>query len=185
MSIIESLKRVRCVSEFDDQDLEAETLERLLAAASWTPSAADAQPWEFVVVRDEHRKEALCQFLLDSLLRAKVGGDERRSWLADSPVILVLCMDCTRAKARYGEIGEALFGPQDTGAALQNLRLVALENGVKSCLIREFNREKVSELLGLPGHVRPMTLVALGYSNVEPSQKAGLPLDDYVHWETW
>lgn len=185
MTILELLKRVRCVSQFDARDLEPEVLESVLLAASWTPSAADAQPWEFIVIRDEEQKQSLCQSLLDSLLRARMGGAERRSWMSDAPVILVLCLDCIRAKVRYGEIGETLFGPQDTGAALQNLRLVALENGIKSCVVREFDREQVSELLALPGHVRPLALVALGYSDVEPSQKTGLPLEDYVHWETW
>lgn len=185
MTMLELLKRLRCVSQFDARDLEPEVLERVLLAASWTPSAADVQPWEFIVIQDDEQKQALCETLLDSLLRARVGGAERRSWISDAPVILVLCMDRIRAKARYGEIGEKLFGPQDTGAALQNLRLVALEIGIKSCVVREFDQEQISELLALPDHICPLTLVALGYSDVEPSQKTGLPMEDYVHWETW
>ncbi len=185
MAILAQLKRIRCVSEFDDRDVDDTVLTAIVDAASWTPSAADVQPWEIVAVRDRKRKMALVGTMLDSHLRPGVGGDKRRHWLAESPVVLVVCMDHTRAKVRFGEIGEALFGIQDTGAAIQNMRLVALEHEVKSCLIREFDHQQMSELLGLPRHVRPLILIALGYSPVEPRQKPGLPLEDYFHRETW
>ena len=86
---------------------------------------------------------------------------------------------------RFGEVGERLFGIQDTGAAIQVMRLAALEQGVKSCLIREFDRSQVAELLNLPGHVQPLVLLALGYSSVEPAPRPRLPLEDYLHHETW
>lgn len=185
MSIVDQFKRVRCVSEFEDQPVSEALLATLMEAVSWTPSAADAQPWEFVAIREPERKAALVGTLLDSLLRPGIGGDERRHWLVDAPLVLVVCMDRTRAKARYGEIGAAVFGLQDTGAALQNLRLAALEHGLKSCLIREFDAARLSQLLLLPRHVQPLTLVALGFSPVEPPQKRGLPLEDILHHETW
>ena len=185
MSIVDQFKRVRCVSEFEDRPVGDALLATVIEAVSWTPSAADVQPWEIVAVRDPERKSALVGALLDSLLRPGIGGDERRHWLVDAPLVLVVCLDRTRAKARYGEIGAAVFGLQDTGAAIQNLRLAALEHGLKSCLIREFDADRLSELLLLPRHVQPLTLVALGFSPVEPPLKRGLPLEDILHHETW
>jgi nitroreductase len=185
MSITDQLKQVTCVSEFEDRPLEDELLAAIVEAASWTPSAADVQPWEIVAVRDAERKVALVRTLLDSHLRPSHGGDERRSWVAQSAAILVVCLDHTRAKARYGEIGETLFGIQDTGAAIQNLRLVALEHGVKSCLVREFDHQQLAELLQLPRHVQPLILIVLGYSQVQARRRPGLPLQDYFHREAW
>ena len=127
----------------------------------------------------------MAETLLDSHLRPGVGGDERRGWVVQSPLLMVVCLDHTRAKVRFGEIGEQLFGIQDTGAAIQALRLAALEHGVKSCLIREFDRGRMAELLELPRHVRPLILIAMGYSSVEPGQKPRLPLEDYLHYEKW
>ena len=185
MSILAQLMCIRCVSEFRDRELGDAALTAIVQAASWTPSAADAQPWEIVAVRDQDRKEAMVPCLLDSLLRPAAGGDERRHWLVKAPAVLVVCLDHTRAKARFGEIGETQFGMQDTGAAVQNMRLAALEQGVKSCLIREFDQPRMAELLNLPSHVQPLTLIAMGYSQVEPIPKPGLPLDDFFHRETW
>lgn len=185
MTILDQMKRIRCVSEFKDRAVDEAVLISIAEAASWTPSAADLQPWEIVAIRDVERKKALVGTLLDSHMRPGSGGELRRHWLADSPIVLVVCMDHTRAKVRLGKIGESLFGIQDIGAAIQNMRLVALEHGVKSCLLREFDQQRVSELLGLPNHVRPLTLIAMGYSQVEPPQKTGLPLSDYLHREMW
>jgi nitroreductase len=185
MAITDLLKQITCISEFEDRPLEDDLLATIVEGASWTPSAADVQPWEMVAVRTPERKEAMVKTLLDSHLRPRQGGDERRSWLAQAPAILVVCLDHTRAKARYGEIGEKLFGIQDTGAAIQNLRLVALEHGVKSCLVREFDHRQMGELLQLPRHVEAVMVIALGYSEAQASRKPGLRLQDYFHLETW
>ena len=110
MAVVEALKRIGCVSEFEERDISAAELAVIVKAAAWAPSAANAQPWEIVAVRDKERKVDLVCTLLDSHLRPRLGGDERRDWLAQAPVILVVCLDRLRAKARYGEIGENLFG---------------------------------------------------------------------------
>jgi nitroreductase len=86
---------------------------------------------------------------------------------------------------RFGERGERVFGVQDTGFAIQNMRLVALENGVKSCLLREFDPDQIAKLLELPGHVEPLILIAMGYSAVEPKEMTHLELEDYLHHEKW
>jgi nitroreductase len=185
MTVVEGLKRIGCVSEFEERDISGAELAVIAKAAAWAPSAANAQPWEIVAVRDRERKVDLVRTLLDSHLRPRLGGDERRDWLAQAPVVLVVCLDRLRAKARYGEIGENLFGIQDTGAAIQNMRLVALEQGIKSCLVREFDHQKLAQLLELPGHVEPLIMIALGYSTAEAAQLPLLPLEDFLHQEQW
>jgi nitroreductase len=185
MSIVDQLKRIGCVSEFTNRDVDGADLAVIVQAAGWAPSAANAQPWELVAVRDEERKVGIVRTLLDSHLRPRMGGDERRDWLAQAPVVLVVCLDRLRAKVRYGEIGDQLFGIQDTGAAIQNMRLVALELGIKSCLVREFDRQQLAHLLALPKHVQPLMLIALGHSEEEPAPRPVLPLEDYYHQEQW
>lgn len=185
MSVSDLLPRIRCVSEFDDRDVAEATLAAIVEAAGWASSAANLQPWEIIAVRQPQNKLALLDTLLDSHLRPEPGGRERRGWVAQAPVILVVCLDRTRAKVRFGEVGEQVFGIQDTGAAIQVMRLAALELGVKSCLIREFDRGQLAELLNLPRHVQPLVLLVLGYSPVEPAPRPRLPLEDYLHHETW
>ena len=185
MSIVDQLKHLYCVSEFEDRPLNDAALFAIVAAASWGPSAADAQPWEIIALRGRERKLVFASTLLDSLLRPNVEVHERQDWILQAPVILIVCLDLTRAKARFGAIGAQLFGIQDTGAAIQNMRLVALEHGVKSCMIREFDRYKLAKLLELPDHVRPLIAIVCGYSHMDRKRKPGLPLEDYLHLEQW
>ncbi|MGE5603340.1 MAG: nitroreductase family protein [Nitrososphaerales archaeon] len=184
-TIAEVLQRVGCVSEYDDQPIEDDVLAAIVRAAAWTPSAANIQPWEIVAVRSEELKACIGGCLLDSHLRPNVGGDARRSWVCTVPLLLVVCLDRTRAKTRYGDIGAELFGIQDTGAAVQNMRLVALGLGIKSCLVREFDRDKMAAVLELPSHVRPLIMIAMGYSDLEARPLPRLPLSDYLHQERW
>jgi nitroreductase len=183
--VVVLLARIGCVSEFDGRPIADDVAAAIVAAASCAPSAGNAQPWEIVAIRSPEQKARVGAALLDSLLRPQAGGAGRRSWVSDAPLLLVVCLDQTRAKARIGDIGKDLFGIQDTGAALQNMRLTALTYGVKSCLVREFDAERVAEVLELPRHVRPLILLALGYSEHEPKPLPRLPLTDYLHHERW
>jgi nitroreductase len=183
--IVHELQRVGCVSEYDGRPIDDEALATIVSAAAWAPSAANVQPWEIVAIRSEEGRAATGDCLLDSHLRPNVGGDARRSWVCSAPLLLVVCLDRSRAKTRYGDIGAELFGIQDTGAAVQNMRLIALALGIKSCLVREFDRDRMAELLGLPFHVRPLIMIAMGYSDFDARPLPRLPLGDYLHRERW
>ena len=185
MAIVEQLKRIGCISEFEERDIGDLHLAAIVEAASLAPSAANAQPWEIIAVRAQECKVKLVRTLLDSHLRPRLGGDERRDWLAQAPVVLIVCLDHLRAKVRYGEMGENLFGIQDTGTAIQNMRLAALELGIKSCLVREFGHKELADLVELPSHVEPLIMIALGYSSAEAAQLPRLPLEDFFHEERW
>jgi nitroreductase len=183
--VADELQRVGCISEYDDRPIEDEVLAAIVRAAAWAPSAANIQPWEIVALRSEDARARVGDCLLDSHLRPNVGGEARRSWVCSTPLLLVVCLDRTRAKTRYGDIGAELFGIQDTGAAIQNMRLVGLGLGIKSCLVREFDREKLAAMLELPSHVRPLIMIAMGYANLEARPLPRLPLSDYLHYERW
>ena len=185
MPLMDWMKRVCYVADFDDRGIPDELLNTIVSAAMPAPSTADVQPWEIVAIRSEEQKRGLASAMLDSHLRPNTGGEQRRHWLVEAPLVLVVCLDHIRAKVRFGERGEKVFGIQDTGFAIQNIRLVALENGVKSCLLREFDPEPVARLLELPRHVEPLILIAMGFSSIEPRELTHLELEDYLHHEKW
>lgn len=185
MALMDWLNRVCYVSDFDAKEISDDMLTTIVSAAMPAPSTADVQPWEIIAIRSKEQKQALAQAMLDSHLRPNTGGEQRRHWLADAPLVLVVCLDHTRAKVRFGERGEKVFGIQDTGFAIQNMRLVGLENGVKSCLLREFDPNLVAQSLELPRHVEPLILIVMGFSSIEPKAQPHLELEDYLHHEKW
>ena len=185
MPLLDWLKRVCYVSDFESTEITDDLLNTIVSAAMPAPSTADVQPWEIIAIRCKDQIEGIASAMLDSHLRPNVGGEIRRQWLVEAPLVLVVCLDHIRAKVRFGEKGEKVFGIQDTGFAIQNIRLVALENGVKSCLLREFDPILVAQLLELPCHVEPLILIAMGFSFIEPKERPHLELDDYLHHEKW
>lgn len=184
-SIDNVLQRIGCVSEFDAVPVDDSAVKSVVEAASWAPSFANLQPWEIISIRSAEQRNKISAVLLDSLLRPEVGGGMRRSWVADAPLLLVVCLDEMRAKVRVGDIGKDLFGIQDTGMAIQTMRLKAQSLGIQSCLVREFDIVKMADILGLPKHVRPLIMIAMGYSSVEAKTLPRLPLEDYLHHESW
>jgi nitroreductase len=185
MPLMDWLTRVCYVSDFENQAIADDLLNTIVSAAMPAPSTADVQPWEIIAIRSKEQKLGIADAMLDSHLRPNTGGEKRRHWLAEAPLILVVCLDHIRAKVRFGERGEKVFGIQDTGFAIQNIRLVALENGVQSCLLREFDPGPVARLLELPRHVEPLILIAMGFSSSKPRALTHLELEDYLHNEKW
>ena len=49
----------RSVRKFADREVEAEKLEAVLRAGMAAPSAGNQRPWEFYIVRDRKKLEAL------------------------------------------------------------------------------------------------------------------------------
>ena len=59
--MIETMLNRRSVRRFSDRPVEEEKLQLLLRAAMQAPSAKNAQPWEFLVVKDKEVLEALAK----------------------------------------------------------------------------------------------------------------------------
>jgi len=49
----------RSIRSFREKPIPDHVLQDVLAAANWAPSGANAQPWEFIVVKDDERREAI------------------------------------------------------------------------------------------------------------------------------
>jgi len=52
--------------------------------------------------------------------------------------------------------------------------------GLASCWVGAFNEDLVHEILTLPGHLRPVALLPIGYPAEEGKERK--KRDDDVHW---
>ncbi len=59
-------------------------------------------------------------------------------------------------------------GRHEVGAAVQNILLAALEDGIGSCWVRSFNASKLSEKLNIPEYCKPDSVIALGVPAESP-----------------
>jgi len=150
----------RSVRAFEpSQPVSEEVVRRLLETAIRAPSAGNRQPWHFIVVRDETVRVGL----------ASAAYDQR--FLAQAPVVIVVCADPGRSAARYGSRGRELYCLQDTAAAIENLLLAGVALGLGACWVGAFDERAAASVLRLGSHLRPVALIPIGY----PVARTALP----------
>jgi len=170
VDVFEAIRARRSVRRFMREPIAPEVLEELLSAAVLAPSAGNAQPWRFIVVRDPQLKEGL------------VAAAYGQSFLGEAPVVIVVCADLERARRAYRERGETLYCLQDTAAAVQNLLLAATAKGLGTCWVGAFDEGRVAELLGLPRGLRPVALIPVGRPAESPRPRPRRPLSELIEY---
>lgn len=152
MDVFEAMEKRRSVRSFDPgRRVDEELVEELLRCACQAPSAGNVQPWRFVVVRDPGLRTRLAEAALG------------QSFVADAPVVIVVCADLAAHASAYGRRGVELYAVQDTAAAIENLLLCAVALGLGACWVGAFREDEVARTLNLARDIRPLALVPVGY----------------------
>ncbi len=186
----------RSVRAFDTRSVPRAVIEGAIAAAGWAPSPHGRQPWRFVVVESQARRDALADAMAETWrtqLRLD-GQDEEivaarlaksRNRLQRAPVLIVPCLylqgldtypDADRQQA------EETMAIQSLGAAVQNLLLSLYAAGVDGGWMCAplFCPEVVQEALGLDATLNPHALIAVGYAASDPVRRPRLALDALI-----
>ena len=150
MSMIDVILNRRSIRDYQDKEIPEEVLSEILEAGRQSPSAANRQPYHFVVVTD-------------TKLKKELGGLLSR-FLKKAPIILV---GCANPKA----ILTGKWATVDTTIALENMVLAAWSLGIGSCWVGSFNEQKVKELLKIPDIWNVVALLPLGYPAETPKQR--------------
>lgn len=145
-------------------------LEQLLEAARWAPSAGGLEPWRFVVVTAAVPRRELAAAAL------------RQVFVAEAPVVVVVCAVPEESARIYGARGRHLYCLQDTAAATQNLLLAATAAGLGSCWVGAFDEGRVQGVLGLPAGWWPVAMIPLGFPAEGPPRRHRRPAAEVVVW---
>jgi nitroreductase len=172
MDFWELIRRRHSVRTYDpDADVSPEQVTQILQAAIEAPSAGNCQPWHFIVVRDRALRRGLAQ--------AAYGQE----FLAQAPVVIVVCCDPARSAERYGERGSSLYCLQDTAAASEHILLAATALGLGSCWVGAFDESAAAQVLSLPTHLRPVALISIGHVFApSPRHTSRRPLAEVVEY---
>lgn len=155
MELKEAIVERRCIRRFDKRSVSDAQINELLEAARWAPSAGNLQSRFFFVVKDKEKKKMLAE--------AALGQNS----VAEAPVVFVVCADL-RIEGRYGSRGKELYCLLDCGAAIQNILLKAYEMGLGSVWVGAFDEGMVSGVLELPKHLKPISIIPIGYPAEKP-----------------
>jgi nitroreductase len=155
------------VRSYSDKPVPEEALGRVLEAARLAPSAANKQPWHFFVVREE-------------ALRKKLFPDQRQSWIAAAPAIIIACGLPGKAWVR-GSDGKN-HADIDIAIAMDHIIMAATEEGLGTCWICAFDVKTVKAGLGLSSEMEPIALTPLGYATSEQGPRNRKALEEIVTW---
>jgi nitroreductase len=191
--VFEVVHRQRACRVFRDDPVGDDTVERVLDAATFAPSAENRQPWVFVVVRDAGKRSAigaLTRQAWDGGGRAHSRGRLPPALLADvetgaqggvagAPVLVVVCGDTRLGDRR---VLEASVFP-----AIQNLLLAATALGLGSSLttLPLVFGDQLASITGLPDEVLPMAVIPLGWPARPLSPPRRLPVRDKTHRDSF
>jgi coenzyme F420-0:L-glutamate ligase/coenzyme F420-1:gamma-L-glutamate ligase len=183
-NVADALKSRRSIRKYIQRPVPSEILEEILNAATWAPSAHNAQPWRFIVLKDARSKrclaEAMAETWLQYLKRDGVPQETRASLVSESveqfssaPVLVVACMtleDMDQYRDEKRGRCERDLAVQSLAAAMQNMLLAAHAMGLGSCwyCAPVFCQKAVRQALGIPGEVEPQALIAFGYAAEKP-----------------
>ncbi len=169
MEIFEAIKGRRSIRAFREQNVEEETIKRLIEAGTWAPSAGNIQPWEFIIVRESETKKKLSKASLN------------QRFLEEAPVLIIVCANEIKSARGYGKRGSTLYCIQDTAAATQNIHLAAFSLGLGTCWVGAFDENEAREILHMPEGIRPVAIVPVGYPNEKPEPRKRKPMSEIVH----
>jgi len=173
MNVLEAIKARRSIRAFKNAEVSEESVEKLIDAATWAPSAGNIQPWEFIVVRKQKTKRELAEAAWN------------QSLIEEAPVMIVVCADEVQSARRYGERGKALYCIQDTAAATQNILLAACSLGLGTCWVGAFKEEEAREALKIPDGLRPVALIPVGVPAEAPEPRKRKPTNQVIHYDVY
>lgn len=158
------------VRKYKETPVEDDKLMLVLDAGRLAPSAANLQPWHFIIIREP-----------DNL--RKIKAVYHREWTKEAPVIIIVCADHSVSWKR-GSDGKD-FSDVDIAIAVDHMTLQAAELGIGTCWICNFNTRACTQLLDLPDHIEPLVMLPLGYPDEPVKAKQRKSLDETVHWENF
>jgi len=168
MDFFEVVKNRHSVRAFKDKEIGKEKLDKLLLVANSSPSAGDLQAYQIFQVKKKALKVALA--------KAAYGQD----FLAQASVDLVFCIDPLRSARKYGKRGSELYSIQDATISAAYVHLAAVDLGLGSVFVGAFDEEAISKILSLPGNLRPIIILPIGYPDEKPDATPRRKINDLV-----
>ena len=157
LNLITNRESIR--SYYPDKQIPQKVLLQILEAGRLAPSAANLQPWKFVVVSSPEKL-------------AEVRAAYPRAWFADAPHILVVTGNKDKAWKRadgYNSI------ETDMTIAMDHLILAAESQGLGTCWVANFDYAALRRALQLTDDEVVFAITPLGYQK-EGFEKKGLKI---------
>ena len=165
MNTSDAIIKRRSIRKFLPKEIPASVLKEIISLSRLYPSGGNLQPVRFAIVTAPGVRDSIFAVLGWAMYLPEftIGDHER-------PTGYIVLLRDARVKQRCD---------YDIGAASTVVMLSAVEHGLATCPIANFNRNNLSALLQLEKELVPELVIAIGY----PAQESRVvPMEDSVKY---
>lgn len=174
----------RSIRKYSGKEVGDELLNRLLTEAARTQTMGNMQLYSVVVTRSEEMKAKLAP------------AHFNQPMVTEAPVVLTVCADfnrasswcrCRKAEPGYDNFLSFMNAATDALLYTQTFCNLAEEEGLGLCFLGTtvYMPQMIIDMLKLPQLVMPVATITLGWPAEEPPMSDRLPLESFVHDETY
>lgn len=189
--ITELLNTRSSTRKFSSDPIPQAVLDDILEAGRLSPSGGNQQPWRFGVITNPNLIAKIAQIA------------HRQSWMANAPLVVVLCTVFVSDEEggrdiqiqRFPEHASAIaVMDQDLYRALNqeehqtkiagtHMVLAALEHDIGSCWVSRFEVRMLAELLHLPANTLPAEILVFGYPESQQKMASKKSLQEIIFYQ--
>lgn len=170
VDLFETIINRRSIRRYQSKEISDEILFKLTEMAHWAPSAGNINPRYYLSVKNTEMIEKI-----KSLSPGMFGNPA---------AIMVLSADKAKAEEKASTNGD-IYSIIDVAMAAQNFLLAAHALHLGACVIRSFHAQAIGSLLGIPSHIVPELLIALGYPDGDLPRGVRPNLKEVYHQESF
>jgi len=145
----------RSVRKFSDKEISEKDVLEIIEAGMNAPSAGNEQAWQMIVLTDKQVTEKYAAF------------NQNAAYVKNAPISILICGD--RSAEKYEG-----FYVHDCCAATENILLAIHAKGMGGvwCNVFPDAIDGIRELLNLPEHIVPFSIVPFGYAEKTPKYES-------------
>lgn len=173
------LKGRRSIRRFTDEPVSDESVNAILEAVRWSPSWANTQCWEIIVVKDQGVKERLAETLPK--------GNPAKKGLLQAPVVLGVAGRLNESGSYKGQVTTKLgdWYLFDLGIATQSILLAAADQGLGTVVVGLYDLDAAAAVLNIPAGVQLVSLIPVGHPAKESLTPKRKEIAEFIHHETY
>jgi nitroreductase len=189
MNTIEAIKKRRSIRKFSNTPVPRDLIESILEAATQAPSGKNRQPWRFVVLEGDKKKE-LIEIMSKSVEHLKSIGINTGSceWtikcMDHAPATVLVFNDSSSPKEKHEGMDKYqwLVDIQSIGGAIQTMILAAEELGLGTLWICDvfYADEQICSWLNRKDEL--IGAVSIGYANEAPAARPRKLWKEVTDW---
>ena len=174
----------RTIRKYAEREVSDELLNRLMTEAARTQTMGNLQLYSVVVTRSDEMKAKLAP------------AHFNQPMVKEAPVVLTICADfnrtstwarCRNAEPGYDNFLSFINAATDALLYTQTLCNLMDEEGLGYCYLGTtvYQPQQIIDILKLPQLVMPVATLTVGWPAEEPELSDRLPLESFVHQETY